>query len=451
MCVYNQNTWTGTGYNSADTVIDAFSTLAVILICYKKFDSLKHAYKALIEKNILRSIVVISMDAFLIWTSENWSSQYLSWLAWFMQNYVLARALNWDLFWFPVAVTKCNCVKKGDPESAYSVASIASGLDQGELLGKNSAIGGGSVSMPESATVIRSASVKDLGVDSISLKPPGIKRENSTRDVQGVRDSDDEDGGDADSNEDSDKEDDKKEGGEEKVDLEGAETKIERATFIKTLIDHYGPSVADVIVDCCYIANDEDATTYTKLNLFGVSRQCLIPSTEILVPMPMAPANKPSLSCVAGKRSCVDPALTIADDGKCHNLQTDDWYCGTTTMNDPGSKLCYSGNLYDLTSDLNNCGTCENAVTASGGDIGCTGVPKNVQTDKENYGACGANVLTSGNNECCSGVPVNTNTDAAHCGSCSSASSISATSTGEVCCAGLCKNLTFNHSTVEPV
>ncbi|KAI9326131.1 hypothetical protein BDR26DRAFT_1013571 [Obelidium mucronatum] len=145
--------------------------------------------------------------------------------------------------------------------------------------------------------------------------------------------------------------------------------------------------------------------------------------------------------CVAGKASCVDPAFTVAEDGLCHNLQTDDWFCGTVKKTDPGNKHCCSGVLYDLSSDLKNCGTCGNDVATSGGDTCCTGVPKNVQTDKENCGACGTNVLTSGNNECCSGTPVNTNTDAAHCGSCAGTCS---TGSGEQCCAGLCKNLTFD-------
>ncbi|KAI9336763.1 hypothetical protein BDR26DRAFT_477720 [Obelidium mucronatum] len=179
MCVYTQNAWTGVGYNSADTIIDAFATLAVILICYKKFDSLKHAYKALIEKNILRSIVVISMDIFLIWSSENWTSQYLSWLAWFMQNYVLSRALNWDLFWFPVAVTKCNCVKRGDPESAFSSVSIASStgnvmLERSESV-KN--IGGG----VQEVNIVRTNSVTANGAGVGSVKEVGIRSTLSQR------------------------------------------------------------------------------------------------------------------------------------------------------------------------------------------------------------------------------------------------------------------------------
>ncbi|ORY46575.1 hypothetical protein BCR33DRAFT_715617 [Rhizoclosmatium globosum] len=122
LCVFNQNEWTGIGYNAADTIIDSYATIVAVAASWHKFNSWRNTYRAMVEKNILRSVIVISMDAFLVWANANWTTQYLSWLCWFLQNYTLARALNWDLFWFPESVTLCTCVKKGSPESQLSVS-----------------------------------------------------------------------------------------------------------------------------------------------------------------------------------------------------------------------------------------------------------------------------------------------------------------------------------------
>ncbi|ORY46576.1 hypothetical protein BCR33DRAFT_715618, partial [Rhizoclosmatium globosum] len=132
LCVYTQNPWTGIGYNAADTIVDSFALVVAVAISLHKFDTWKHAYKAMVQKNILRSAIVISMDAFLVWANVNWTSQYLIWLCWLMQNYTLSRALNWDLFWIPESVARCTCPKKRSTESEYSSYSETSRVSQSE-------------------------------------------------------------------------------------------------------------------------------------------------------------------------------------------------------------------------------------------------------------------------------------------------------------------------------
>ncbi|KAJ3093580.1 hypothetical protein HK100_006541 [Physocladia obscura] len=57
-------------------------------------------------------------------------------------------------------------------------------------------------------------------------------------------------------------------------------SKLERESLLRTFIDHYNPTLADSVVDC-FIADDDEASANRKLSEFGVSRRCLIPSTEL--------------------------------------------------------------------------------------------------------------------------------------------------------------------------
>ncbi|ORY43476.1 hypothetical protein BCR33DRAFT_717683, partial [Rhizoclosmatium globosum] len=106
-CEYVQYPTTGIGYNSADIISDSFCTLTAILLNYKSLVTgpVTDSIKVIVQENILRSFVVVTVNSFELYAATNWTDPYLTLLAFLIQNYTYARCLNAELFWIEARKT----------------------------------------------------------------------------------------------------------------------------------------------------------------------------------------------------------------------------------------------------------------------------------------------------------------------------------------------------------
>ncbi|KAJ3226125.1 hypothetical protein HDU81_007460 [Chytriomyces hyalinus] len=94
-CIYYQNPISGTGYNSADILVDAFATIVALAYNLKYLrTSVSQIRRVLIQENLLRSIIILSLNSFEIYAALNWTDQFNCTMAFIFQNYVYARCIN---------------------------------------------------------------------------------------------------------------------------------------------------------------------------------------------------------------------------------------------------------------------------------------------------------------------------------------------------------------------
>ncbi|KAJ3062081.1 hypothetical protein HDU98_002005 [Podochytrium sp. JEL0797] len=131
-CNHYQNPTTGLGYNSADLIADVFATLTCLGFNYKAF-SQKWAtvIRTLIQENILRSMVIVSINSVLLWVSAHVTDPFTATVCFVVQNNVYAVALNSELYWIEAR-------KSSGSKKATTNKSGGSGVQQ-----KTSSAGGG--------------------------------------------------------------------------------------------------------------------------------------------------------------------------------------------------------------------------------------------------------------------------------------------------------------------
>ncbi|KAJ3251340.1 hypothetical protein HDU77_005963 [Chytriomyces hyalinus] len=94
-CIYYQNPITGTGYNSADILVDAFATIVALAYNLKYLrTSISQIRTVLVRENLLRSIIILSLNSFEIYAALSWTDQFNCTMAYLFQNYVYARCIN---------------------------------------------------------------------------------------------------------------------------------------------------------------------------------------------------------------------------------------------------------------------------------------------------------------------------------------------------------------------
>ncbi|TPX55329.1 hypothetical protein CcCBS67573_g09484 [Chytriomyces confervae] len=94
-CSYAQDPITGIGYNSADIVVDAFSTIVALAFNWKHLKtSLSQLRRVLIQENLLRSVIILTLNSFEIYAALNWTDQFNISMAFLAQNYIYARCVN---------------------------------------------------------------------------------------------------------------------------------------------------------------------------------------------------------------------------------------------------------------------------------------------------------------------------------------------------------------------
>ncbi|KAJ3402486.1 hypothetical protein CcCBS67573_g02280 [Chytriomyces confervae] len=86
-------------YNMADIASDCFATLVTILVAILRLGGRSNVSVRLIERNLLRSIIIVATSIFIVFMGLNWVNQF--WIGWgfAFQAYVLARLMNLDLMY----------------------------------------------------------------------------------------------------------------------------------------------------------------------------------------------------------------------------------------------------------------------------------------------------------------------------------------------------------------
>ncbi|KAI9329553.1 hypothetical protein BDR26DRAFT_872333, partial [Obelidium mucronatum] len=101
MCLYYQNPITGLGYNSADMICDAFCTIVSIVFNWKSLygASFFSMSRVLVQENILRSIIILAVNFFMLYMSASVTDPFLVLCSYFIQNYAYSVCINMELLW----------------------------------------------------------------------------------------------------------------------------------------------------------------------------------------------------------------------------------------------------------------------------------------------------------------------------------------------------------------
>ncbi|TPX55326.1 hypothetical protein CcCBS67573_g09488 [Chytriomyces confervae] len=100
ICAYYQYPLSGFGYNAADLICDAFCTVVSIGFNFQYlFTSFGKLGEMIVKDNVLRSVLILSTNSYLLYVNLNVTDQMTILVAYMLQNYMYTRALNADLFW----------------------------------------------------------------------------------------------------------------------------------------------------------------------------------------------------------------------------------------------------------------------------------------------------------------------------------------------------------------
>ncbi|TPX50894.1 hypothetical protein CcCBS67573_g10063 [Chytriomyces confervae] len=99
-CYYYQYPLSGFGYNAVDLVIDVICTLASIVANWNYlFTSFGQLAEVLAKENILRSILILSINSYVMYINLHVEDFMTILVAYMLQNYIYTRAVNAELFW----------------------------------------------------------------------------------------------------------------------------------------------------------------------------------------------------------------------------------------------------------------------------------------------------------------------------------------------------------------
>ncbi|KAJ3251338.1 hypothetical protein HDU77_005961 [Chytriomyces hyalinus] len=94
-CAYYQYPVSGIGYNSADIIVDVFSTIVALAYNWKHLKtSISQIRKVLIQENLLRSLIILALNSFEIYAALSWTNAFDCTMAYQAQNYIYARCVN---------------------------------------------------------------------------------------------------------------------------------------------------------------------------------------------------------------------------------------------------------------------------------------------------------------------------------------------------------------------
>ncbi|TPX50893.1 hypothetical protein CcCBS67573_g10065 [Chytriomyces confervae] len=100
VCAYYQYPLSGFGYNAADLICDAFCTVVAIgFNCQFLFTSFGKLGEMIVKDNVLRSVLILSVNSYLLYVNLNVSDLMTILVAYMLQNYMYTRALNAEMFW----------------------------------------------------------------------------------------------------------------------------------------------------------------------------------------------------------------------------------------------------------------------------------------------------------------------------------------------------------------
>ncbi|KAI8826520.1 hypothetical protein BJ741DRAFT_39622 [Chytriomyces cf. hyalinus JEL632] len=100
VCAYYQYPLSGFGYNTADLIIDAFCTIVSIAANWAYlFTSFGQLGEVIAKENILRSVLVLSVNSYLMYVNLHVQDLMTILVAYMLQNYTYTRAVNAELFW----------------------------------------------------------------------------------------------------------------------------------------------------------------------------------------------------------------------------------------------------------------------------------------------------------------------------------------------------------------
>ncbi|KAI8830127.1 hypothetical protein BJ741DRAFT_621153 [Chytriomyces cf. hyalinus JEL632] len=96
-CFYFQDTISGIGYNIADVICELSSTIIVINYVLRKLGT-KSSYKRyLLQKNAIRSLLILVNSTFVIWSISCTSDDLLNSVGWAIQVYINMWCVNIEL------------------------------------------------------------------------------------------------------------------------------------------------------------------------------------------------------------------------------------------------------------------------------------------------------------------------------------------------------------------
>ncbi|KAJ3232936.1 hypothetical protein HDU77_000758, partial [Chytriomyces hyalinus] len=100
VCAYYQYPLSGFGYNTADLIIDAFCTIVSLVANWAYlFTSFGQLGEVIVKENILRSVLVLSVNSYLMYVNLHVQDLMTILVAYMLQNYTYTRAVNAELFW----------------------------------------------------------------------------------------------------------------------------------------------------------------------------------------------------------------------------------------------------------------------------------------------------------------------------------------------------------------
>ncbi|KAI8611920.1 hypothetical protein BC830DRAFT_617226 [Chytriomyces sp. MP71] len=96
-CIYVQNPVTAFS-NVSDMLCDAFATLVTVFVATRRLSAKSNMSRGLLERSIVRSVTVIGSGSFLVLTGQYWTDPFWILFAYAIQAWIIARLLNFDLF-----------------------------------------------------------------------------------------------------------------------------------------------------------------------------------------------------------------------------------------------------------------------------------------------------------------------------------------------------------------
>ncbi|ORY45295.1 hypothetical protein BCR33DRAFT_716577, partial [Rhizoclosmatium globosum] len=96
-CVYFQDSTTGSGYNVADIICDAFATFTALTVACLRMNLNSKYIQTMIIRTIGRTVLVIAASCWVLAITSSGSENTWYYIAWNTQTYVLLRMANLDV------------------------------------------------------------------------------------------------------------------------------------------------------------------------------------------------------------------------------------------------------------------------------------------------------------------------------------------------------------------
>ncbi|KAJ3223937.1 hypothetical protein HDU81_008830 [Chytriomyces hyalinus] len=117
-CYYYQYPFVGFAYNVADLIIDVFCTIVSIGANWNYlFTSFGKLAEVLAKENILRSVLVLSINSYVMYVNLHVEDLMTVMVSSMLQNYIYTRAVNAELFWVEERRSAIEKSTKGDTGS----------------------------------------------------------------------------------------------------------------------------------------------------------------------------------------------------------------------------------------------------------------------------------------------------------------------------------------------